>query len=110
MNVATLSARSIGAHPGQDRRLCPIIQVTYRADQRFRPTRAIGLLLEQAIAAGEIRGDISSEDLLRAIVGMCYTRSAWLVEERASARGHLRRRTAKSARQTLNGHKSKTSF
>jgi AcrR family transcriptional regulator len=37
-----------------------------------RLTRAIGLLLEQAIAAGEIRGDVSPEDLLRAIVGMCY--------------------------------------
>jgi AcrR family transcriptional regulator len=38
-----------------------------------RLTRAIGLLLEQAIAAGEVRSDVSSEDLLRAIVGMCYT-------------------------------------
>jgi AcrR family transcriptional regulator len=38
-----------------------------------RLTRAIGLLLEQAIAAGVIRSDISPEDLLRAIVGMCYT-------------------------------------
>ena len=36
-------------------------------------TRAIGLLLEQATAAGEIRSDVSPEDLLRAIVGMCYT-------------------------------------
>jgi AcrR family transcriptional regulator len=38
-----------------------------------RLTHAIGLLLEQAIAAGEIRRDVSPEDLLRAIVGMCYT-------------------------------------
>jgi AcrR family transcriptional regulator len=37
-----------------------------------RLTRAIGLLLDQAIAAGEVRDDISAEDLLRAIVGMCY--------------------------------------
>src|SRR5271169_3838730 len=35
--------------------------------------RAIGALLDRAIAAGEIRDDISSEDLLRALVGMCYT-------------------------------------
>jgi Tetracyclin repressor-like, C-terminal domain len=35
-------------------------------------TRAIGLLLEQGIAAGEIRRDVGAEDLLRAIVGMCY--------------------------------------
>jgi AcrR family transcriptional regulator len=43
--------------------------VSYSADQL---TRAIDLLLEQAIAAGEIRGDVSAEDLLRAIVGVCY--------------------------------------
>jgi len=29
-------------------------------------------LLDRAIAAGEIRSDISPEDLLRALVGMCY--------------------------------------
>jgi AcrR family transcriptional regulator len=38
-----------------------------------RLTRAGDLLLEQAIAAGEIRSDVSSDDLVRAIVGMCYT-------------------------------------
>jgi AcrR family transcriptional regulator len=36
-------------------------------------TRAIGSLLNRAIAAGEIRDDVSAEDLLRALVGMCYT-------------------------------------
>jgi AcrR family transcriptional regulator len=30
------------------------------------------LALDRAIATGEIRGDISPEDLLRALVGMCY--------------------------------------
>jgi AcrR family transcriptional regulator len=44
--------------------------ISYSSD---RLTRAIGLLLEQAVAAGEIRSDVSAEDLLRAIVGMCYT-------------------------------------
>jgi hypothetical protein len=37
-----------------------------------RLTRAVGGLLERAIAAGEIRDDVSPEDLLRALVGMCY--------------------------------------
>jgi AcrR family transcriptional regulator len=37
-----------------------------------RLTRAVGDLLDRAVAAGEIRADISSEDLLRALVGMCY--------------------------------------
>jgi AcrR family transcriptional regulator len=35
-------------------------------------TRAVAGLLDRAIAAGEIRDDISPEDLLRALVGMCY--------------------------------------
>jgi hypothetical protein len=36
-------------------------------------TRAVGGLLSRAVTAGEIRNDISPEDLLRALVGMCYT-------------------------------------
>jgi AcrR family transcriptional regulator len=36
-------------------------------------TRAIGSLLKQAITTGEIRGDISAEDLLRTVVGISYT-------------------------------------
>jgi AcrR family transcriptional regulator len=44
--------------------------VSYSSD---RLSRAVGVLLERAIAAGEIRDDISPEDLLRALVGMCYT-------------------------------------
>ena len=43
--------------------------VSYSSD---RLTRAVGELLDRAIATGEIRGDISPEDLLRALVGMCY--------------------------------------
>jgi AcrR family transcriptional regulator len=34
--------------------------------------KAIRVLLDRAIAAGEIRKDISPQDLLRALVGMCY--------------------------------------
>src|ERR1700719_388774 len=37
-----------------------------------RLTKAVGALLDRAIAAGEIRADIGPEDLLRALVGMCY--------------------------------------
>src|SRR6202162_4703631 len=37
-----------------------------------RLTKAVGALLERAVAAGEIRADISPEDLLCALVGMCY--------------------------------------
>jgi AcrR family transcriptional regulator len=35
-------------------------------------TRAVRELLDRAVAAGEIRKDISAEDLLRALIGMCY--------------------------------------
>lgn len=37
-----------------------------------RLARTVGGLLDRAIAAGEIRDDVSPEDLLRAVVGMCY--------------------------------------
>lgn len=37
-----------------------------------RLTKAVGALLDRAAAAGEIRADISPEDLLRALVGICY--------------------------------------
>jgi AcrR family transcriptional regulator len=37
-----------------------------------RLTKAVGALLDRAVAAGEIRSDIGPEDLLRALAGMCY--------------------------------------
>ena len=37
-----------------------------------RLTKSVGALLDRAVAAGEIRSDVSPEDLLRALVGMCY--------------------------------------
>ncbi len=37
-----------------------------------RLTKAVGSLLDRAIAAGEIRADITPEELLQALVGMCY--------------------------------------
>ena len=37
-----------------------------------RLTKAVGTLLHRAVAAGEIRADISAEDMLRALIGMCH--------------------------------------
>ena len=37
-----------------------------------RLTKAVGALLDRAVAAGVIRADVGPEDLLRALVGMCY--------------------------------------
>ena len=37
-----------------------------------RLTRAIGALLDRAVARGEIRSGIGAEDVLRAFVGMCF--------------------------------------
>jgi len=34
-------------------------------------TKAIGTLLDRAVSAGELRADVSPEDLLRALIGMC---------------------------------------
>ncbi|HTU55146.1 MAG TPA: TetR/AcrR family transcriptional regulator [Acetobacteraceae bacterium] len=44
-----------------------------------RLTKAAGMLLERAAAAGEIRADIDPEDLLRTLVGMCilHDRPGW---------------------------------
>ena len=50
---------------------------TYKNSKLFshssdRLTRAAGGLLDRAIVSGDIRHAISPEDLLRALVGMCY--------------------------------------
>ncbi len=37
-----------------------------------RLTKAIGSLLARAVEAGQMRADVSPEDLLRALIGMCY--------------------------------------
>ena len=37
-----------------------------------RLAQAVGSLLDRAIATGEIRDDIGAEDIIRALVGMCY--------------------------------------
>src|SRR3954454_4562452 len=37
-----------------------------------RLTKAIGSLLDRAVAAGQMRGDVSPADLLLALIGMCY--------------------------------------
>jgi AcrR family transcriptional regulator len=42
------------------------------ADSLDRLAKAAGVLLDRAVAAGEIRSDISPKDLLRALVGMCH--------------------------------------
>jgi AcrR family transcriptional regulator len=36
-------------------------------------TKAVGALLDRAVAAGTVRDDIGPDDLLRTLVGMCYT-------------------------------------
>jgi AcrR family transcriptional regulator len=41
-----------------------------------RLTKAIGILLARAVATGDIRGDVSPEDLLRTLVGMCLMHDA----------------------------------
>jgi AcrR family transcriptional regulator len=39
-----------------------------------RLTKAVGMLLDRAVATGEIRADIHPEDILRALIGMCIIR------------------------------------
>jgi AcrR family transcriptional regulator len=44
-----------------------------------RLTKAIATLLDRAVASGEIRNDVSAEDLLRTLVGMCllHDQAGW---------------------------------
>ena len=42
------------------------------ANSANRLTKAVGSLLDRASMAGEIRADVTPEDLLRALVGMSY--------------------------------------
>ncbi|WP_343225655.1 hypothetical protein [Oricola nitratireducens] len=44
------------------------------ADSAARMTGAVSELMSAAVAAGEIRDDIAPEDMMRALIGMCYTR------------------------------------
>jgi AcrR family transcriptional regulator len=43
-----------------------------RAHSLEQLTSAVAVLLDRAVAAGEIRSDIQPENLVRALVGMCY--------------------------------------
>ena len=38
-----------------------------------RLSKAVGALLARAVAAGQIRDDVTAEDLLRALIGLCYS-------------------------------------
>ena len=57
------AALAVAVHAGSD-------LTTYSMD---RLGRAVGALLRSAAAAGAIRGDIGPEDILRTVVGLCYT-------------------------------------
>lgn len=63
------AALALAAHSSSD-------LVAYSIDQL---TKALGGLVQRAIAAGMLRADIDPEDLLRALVGMCYAqdRPGW---------------------------------
>lgn len=44
-----------------------------------RLSRGVGTILARAAAAGQVRGDITPEDLLHALIGLCYSydRTDW---------------------------------
>jgi AcrR family transcriptional regulator len=57
------TALAIAVHAGSD-------LTAYSID---RMGRALGVLVRRAVEAGVIRDDVSAEDILRTIVGLCYT-------------------------------------
>lgn len=44
------------------------------ADNSARTFTTVSRLMETAVEAGEIRSDLSPEDVMRALLGMCYSR------------------------------------
>jgi AcrR family transcriptional regulator len=38
-----------------------------------RLTKAVGMVMQRAVAARQVRGDITPEDLLRAVLGLCFS-------------------------------------
>jgi AcrR family transcriptional regulator len=64
--VATKKGMSAALTPAVDKNSKLVSSSTDRLAQ------TIGGLLDRAIAAGQIRDDVSPDDLLRAVVGMCY--------------------------------------
>jgi AcrR family transcriptional regulator len=72
-------------------------------------TKGAGILLDRAVAAGALRADLGPEDLLRALIGMCYLHDqpGWqdnvlrlldVFIEGLRVRAHAGSTTAKSAR------------
>jgi len=50
-----------------------------------RLTKAVGMLLDRAVTAGEIRADICPEDILRTLIGMC------IIHDQPGWQGSVRR-------------------
>ena len=66
------SARPASPSPDQARAVRASGLLDSPQDESFdRLTRALGLLLDGARAAGSLRAQVSPEDLLRALVGFC---------------------------------------
>ena len=69
------NVRLVAAKKGMAEQLWPSRRIALRSFtpiRRDRLTKAVGSLLDRAARAGEIRADITPEDLLRALVGMSY--------------------------------------
>ena len=46
----------------------------FLVDTASRVRRSLTGLMDRARSTGQLRDDVSSEDVLRAVVGLCYTR------------------------------------
>ncbi|WP_118134048.1 TetR/AcrR family transcriptional regulator [Oceanicella sp. SM1341] len=56
--------------------LAPAVDSTdpFFAETTSRTRGAVERLMARAVASGAIRDDVSAEDVIRALIGMCYTR------------------------------------
>lgn len=70
------SVRMVATKKGMVAALAPTVDASAEiyADLAARMRAALGSLLERAIASGEARPDVSSEEVLRVLIALCYSR------------------------------------
>ena len=70
------SVRLVATKRGMLAALTPALDGTsLYADSAERLQGAVGALMRRGIAAGEIRADLSPEEVMQALIGICYSRS-----------------------------------
>jgi AcrR family transcriptional regulator len=70
------AVRMIATKKGMVAALAPALDPSspFAADTSARVRASLAALMARAVAAGELRADVTAEDAMRAVIGFCYTR------------------------------------